>query len=158
MLKLITVSILLASSAIAADRASVVVVGQGGETRAIGVAELEQMSPGDITVTDTHTKQAIRYRGVPLISILALVGTPVGEALRGKAMTLHVRAEASDAYAVSFSLAELDAGFGGTEALVVFQQDGQSLKGDTGPFRLVVPTDKRGGRWVRGLVKISVLD
>jgi len=43
-------------------------------------------------------------------------------------------------------------------ALVAFERDGQPLGADIGPFRLVVPSDKRGGRWVRQLVSIKVLD
>ena len=158
MLRTIAVSIILSSSAVASDQATVLVVGPTGDSRSLGVAELEQMSPRDVTVTDPHSKQTARYRGVPLISVLALVATPVGESLRGGALALHVRAEASDGYVAVFSLAELDAGFGTTEALLAYQRDGQPLAGPVGPFRLVVPTDKRGGRWVRGLVKVRVLD
>jgi hypothetical protein len=58
----------------------------------------------------------------------------------------------------AFSLAELDPGFGTTEALLAYQREGQPLAGLVGPFRLVVPTDKRGARWLRGLVKVRVLD
>ena len=161
----VALSIFAASHAVAADQtpvsavqAAVVVSGPEGQTRSLGVADLEQMSPREVTVTDPHGKQTARYRGVSLISVLSSVGTPTGSSLHGKDLALNVRVEAADGYAASFSLAELDAGFGNTEALLAFQRDGQPLAADAGPFRLVVPTDKRGGRWVRGLVKIRVLD
>jgi hypothetical protein len=109
-------------------------------------------------VTDPHGKQTARYRGVPLIQLLASVGTPVGESLGGKGLALHVRAEATDGYVAAFSVAELDEGLGKTDAIVAFQRDGQPLGTDIGPFRLVVRSDKRGGRWVRDLMKLSVLD
>ena len=158
MLKPVVVSIALAASAVAADQATLLVVGPAGQTRSLTSADLEQMSPREVSVTDPHSKQAARYRGVPLISILASVATPVGESLRGKGLALHVRAEASDGYVAAFSVAELDERFGKTEALLAFQRDGEPLLKDVGPFRLVVPSDKRGGRWVRGVIKLSVLD
>jgi len=58
----------------------------------------------------------------------------------------------------AFSLGELDAGVGTTEALLVYQREGQPLSPEIGPFRLVVPTDKRAARWVRNLVRLSVSD
>lgn len=154
----VVAALALASSAVAAEPPTVVIVGPAGETRALGLAELEQLSPREVTVTDPHGGQPVRYRGVPLIAILPLVTTPVGDALRGKGLALHVRAEASDGYVASFSVAELDAGFGTTQALLAFEREGQPLGSDVGPFRLVVPTDKRGGRWVRGLTRVAVRD
>ena len=52
----------------------------------------------------------------------------------------------------------LGAGFGSTDVLVAFERDGEPLGAEIGPFRLVVPTDKRGGRWVRQVVSIKLLD
>jgi len=148
----------LASSAATADAPKLEVVGLEGRTQSLAAADLLALQPHEVSVTDPHGKQPARYRGVPLLSVLALVGAPVGEALRGKGLALHVRAEASDGYVAAFSLAELDAGFGTTDALVAFERDGQPLPTDVGPFRLVVPSDSRGGRWVRGLVKLRLLD
>jgi len=116
------------------------------------------MSPRDVIVTDPHGGPAARYRGVPLIAVLAAVGAPAGESLRGKALALRVRAEASDGYVAAFSLAELDEAFGKAEAYLVYLRDDQPLSGDVGPFRLVVPSDKRAGRWVRQVVKLTVLE
>ncbi len=158
LLKIVAVSIALAGSAVAGDQPALAVVGPSGQSRSVAAADLEHMSPRDVTVTDPHAKQTARYRGVPLVQLLASVGAPVGDALRGKGLALRVRAEASDGYAAAFSLAELDDGFGKTDAIVAFQRDGQPLGTDLGPFRLVVPSDKRAGRWVRNLIKLSVLD
>jgi DMSO/TMAO reductase YedYZ molybdopterin-dependent catalytic subunit len=69
-----------------------------------------------------------------------------------------VRAEASDGYVVTFSLAELDPAVGATDAILAFEREGQPLGSDVGPFRLVVPSDKRAARWVRNLIKLTVLD
>jgi creatinine amidohydrolase/Fe(II)-dependent formamide hydrolase-like protein len=145
-------------SAAPGSRSIVLVEGPTGDTRSLGSADLEPLSPRDVTVTDPHSKETAHYRGVPLLQVLALVGTPAGDALRGKGLALHVRAEASDGYVAAFSVAELDAGVGTTDALLVYQRDGQPLSPEIGPFRLVVPTDKRAARWVRNLVALKVLD
>jgi hypothetical protein len=146
LLRAVALSIALASIALAGDPATVLVVGPSGQSRSLDAADLERMSPREVTVADPHGKGPARYRGVSLIRVLASVGTPVGDALRGKTMALHVRAEATDGYVAAFSVAELDEGFGKADAILAFQRDGQPLGSDVGPFRLVVPTDKRGGR------------
>jgi hypothetical protein len=154
----IAVSILLASSALAGEAPALLVAGPKGETKSLQASDLRQLAVREVTVTEPHGKQTVRYRGAPLTAVLALVGAPAGDALRGPGLALHVRVEASDGYRASFSLAELDAGFGSTDVLVAFERDGEPLGAEIGPFRLVVPTDKRGGRWVRQVVSIKLLD
>lgn len=157
-MRAIVVGLLLASSAAAADAPALVVSGPKGESTTLHLSELQQLPVREVTVAEPHGKAGVRYRGVPLVAFLSMVGAPVGEALRGPALALHVRIEAADGYRASFSLAELDAGIGGTEALVAFERDGQPIGADVGPFRLVVPTDKRAARWVRQVVAIRLLD
>ena len=71
-------------------------------------------------------------------------------------MTLVVVADAADGYRVVFSLAELDGDFAGEQVIVADSTDGKSLDAHHGPLQLVVPGDKRQGRWVRMLKSISV--
>ena len=71
-------------------------------------------------------------------------------------MALFVIAEAGDGYRAVFSLAELDADFAAESVLVADTADGKELGADQGPLRLVVPGDKRQGRWVRMLRAIVV--
>lgn len=40
--------------------------------------------------------------------------------------------------------------------LLAWEQDGVPLVGDSGPLRLAVPGDLRGGRYVHGVVSIDV--
>ena len=71
-------------------------------------------------------------------------------------MATYVVADAADGYRVVFSLAELNAGIGGVEALVADTLDGMPLGEGQEPFRLVVPSDKRAARWVRELKSVTV--
>ena len=119
MMKTIAICVVLvAGPALAADAPSFVVVGAAGESRTLGVADLQKMPVREVSVTDPHSKQPSHYRGVALSAVLSLVGVPSGEALRGKALASAVQVEALDGYRVVFSLAELDAGVGSTDAIV----------------------------------------
>ncbi len=105
-----------------------------------------------------HDGSMHEYEGVALGSLLAKAGAPQGGDLRGKSMALCVVAEGNDGYRVAFSLAELDADFAAESVLVADTADGKPLASDQGPLRLVVPADKRQGRWVRLLKIISIVD
>jgi len=148
---------LVAGPPLAADAPSFVVVGAAGESRTLRVADLQKLTVREVSVLDPHSRQPSRYRGVALSAVLSVVGAPSGEALRGRALTLTVEVEALDGYRVVFSLAELDVGVGSTETVVAFELDGKPLGGELGAFCLVVPTDKRGARWVRQITKIKLV-
>ena len=42
--------------------------------------------------------------------------------------------------------------------LLAWEEDGQPLTSDRGPFCLVVPGDQRGGRQMDGVIRIEVRD
>jgi len=158
MMKTIAICVaLVAGPAFGADAPSFVVVGAAGESRTLGVADLQKLSVREVSVTDPHSKQPSHYRGVALSAVLSLVGVPSGEALRGKALAWTIQVEALDGYRVVFSLAELDAGVGSTDSVIAFELDGKPLGGEVGAFHMVVPTDKRGARWVRQMARIKVV-
>ena len=108
--------------------------------------------------TKGHDDQMHQYDGVPIGAALAKAGVPQGSTLRGKSMALMVVAEGSDGYRAVFSLAELDEDFASEAVLIVDSTDGQPLGADQGPLRLIVPGDKRQGRWVRMLKSITVIN
>jgi DMSO/TMAO reductase YedYZ molybdopterin-dependent catalytic subunit len=97
------------------------------------------------------------YDGVALQEILKKAGIPFGAAMRGKALSGYVLAEARDGYAVVFSLGELDPDLGGQRVIVADTRDGKPLAADQGPARLILPADKEGARSVRMLEKLEVV-
>lgn len=103
-----------------------------------------------------HDGSMHEYEGVALQTLLAKAGVPAAGDLKGKSMALYVIAEAADGYRAVFSLAELDSDFAAESVLVADTADGKELGADQGPLRLVVPGDKRQGRWVRMLKSIVV--
>ncbi|HXN98671.1 MAG TPA: hypothetical protein VN881_06320 [Candidatus Acidoferrales bacterium] len=109
----------------------------------------------DVKVHNGHANTDETYSGVPLAVLLAKVDAPLGEKLRGKALTNYVVATGSDGYSVVLSLAEVDPMFHDGQIVVADSRDGQPLT-TSGPFQLIVSEDKRPARWVKNLVTISV--
>jgi DMSO/TMAO reductase YedYZ molybdopterin-dependent catalytic subunit len=109
------------------------------------------------TVQTRNEGMTVTYEGVWLHDVLKRAGAPSGTELRGKALASYVLAEAKDGYQVLFSLAEFDPVFTDTEVLLADQADGRPLTAAQGPFRLVLPKDKRGARSVRMLTKLEVV-
>jgi hypothetical protein len=102
-----------------------------------------------------HHEPAAHWQGVSLEEILQRAGAPHGEQLRGHGMTTVVRIIASDNYQVVFSLGELDPMLGNEQVILADTQDGHALTSH-GPFRLVVPGDKRPARWIHSVTTIEV--
>lgn len=124
--------------------------------------------PGLVTITHlaalpqesvslSEEGEAVEYRGALLSAILARAGAPAGSAMRGKALTNYVLAEAKDGYRVVFSLGEVDPEFGNARIIVATARNGKPLFDYQGPFRLIVAGDKRGARGVRMLTKLTIV-
>ena len=97
--------------------------------------------------------QEMRFTGV---SLWALLGEAGGLADSEKGAALHhtIKISAKDDYWVVISTGEIAPDFGGKPAMVAYQRDDEA-PGASG-FRLVMPGDKRGGRFVRDVVAIDV--
>ena len=110
-----------------------------------------------VSAYNGHDQKRQSYEGVLLRDLLKQAGVPQGEALRGKWVNYVVEMEAADGYRVVFALAELDTSFQDYQVVVADKMDGAELGKDQGPLKLVAPQDKRPGRWIRELQKITVL-
>ncbi|WP_081870092.1 molybdopterin-dependent oxidoreductase [Dyella japonica] len=113
--------------------------------------------PHEEVTASAHDEPASQWRGVKLEDVLARAGVSLDKPLHGKALASFVRVTAADQYQVVFGLADLDATLGHTQVLLVDTRDGKPLDKD-GPFRLLVPGDKRPARWVRNVTSIEVVD
>lgn len=146
-----------------AQPAPLVVSGDLPRGGAVTLAELQALAP--VTARWTYHGQSHSVVGVPLEKVLARFGYepgPTGKALRPRdkrpGYKLAVLASAPDGFQAVFSAAELTAGMGTTQALVVWQVDGQALPPAQGPLRLVVPTDGEPSRSLFQLRRLEVLD
>ncbi len=66
--------------------------------------------------------------------------------------------EAQDGYRVVFSLPELDPNFSCRVVILADEQDGQPLNSLHGPYRIIVPGEKRRARWVRMVNTMRILE
>lgn len=86
------------------------------------------------------------YTGVALAEIFKKAGVTTGAHLRGKNMSKYVLVSCADGYKVLFSLAELDSAFTDRVVILADRMDGKPLPAANGPFRIIVPGDKRPAR------------
>jgi hypothetical protein len=70
---------------------------------------------------------------------------------------VRIRSPFDDGYRVVFALPEIDPDMTDKVVLVADRKNGKPLAGGEGPFRVIVPDDKRPARWVKQVSKISVL-
>jgi DMSO/TMAO reductase YedYZ molybdopterin-dependent catalytic subunit len=117
--------------------------------------DLAKMPRTSVTVDSEGS--ATTYEGVLLYDILKQAGAPLDKQLMGKALASYVLAEARDGYQVVYTLTELDPSFTSNKIIVADTVNGKPLFQYQGPFRLVVPNEKKGARSIRMLEKITVV-
>jgi hypothetical protein len=93
---------------------------------------------------------------VLLSDVLTKVALPVGEKFHSSSASYYVLAEGKDGYRALFAWAELDATFMDKAIYVDTKRDKKALPENARPFQLVVPGEKRGGRWLRQLTALRV--
>ena len=128
---------------------------ENGKAQSFDFAALDKL-PQHRVHAEAHGN-AVDCSGPNLIDVLAQAGVASGEALRGKNLALYVRVSAADGYRAVFALAELDPGFRDNVPILTHLCNGKALDARDGPFRLVVPGEKRPARWVRQVTAIDVL-
>ena len=109
------------------------------------------------TVSVSQNGADLMYEGVLVGELLKRAGAPLGRDLSGPAIASYVLATGADGYQVVFSLGELDPALTSTDVVVADMLDGKPLSDPQGPFRIVMPHDKRGVRSVRMLQKLEVV-
>ena len=147
---LLGAGLLLAAAPALAD---VLVDGQVRQSHPWSLEELKKLAPvsAEVTYLTGHGEEHARFTGVPLWTLL-------GEAKladeTGKLPQIRhsVLVTGRDGYGAALSYGEFDPEFEGKAVLLAWQRDGKDL--DTP--QLVVPGDKRGGRYVHDVVHIEV--
>lgn len=143
------------SAAAAPANDSLTIDGRVGTVLALAASDLATLPRTTVSVQEEG--RTVTYEGVLVADLLRRAGVPLGQALRGDALSLAVLATARDGYAVVFSLAELDPAFSGSTVIVADRMDGKPLVAHRGPLRLVSPRDGRAARGVRMLRSLRVV-
>jgi DMSO/TMAO reductase YedYZ molybdopterin-dependent catalytic subunit len=127
--------------------------------RRIDASELHQLPRVEVRTTDPHDSgKEIVYSGTPLVEVLKAGGLLLDSGMAGirDTVAMTVLVAASDGYQAAFSLAELDPELTDRVILLADTKDGQPLSPREGPFRIVVPGEKRPARWVRQVNVVTV--
>jgi hypothetical protein len=131
------------------------VVDAEGRATTITAAQIANLP--HITVTGNDHDVPAQFEGVLLSSVLSSAGIQLGDALRGPRMSEVLLVGAADGYKVAFALAEIDPAFAAREIILADKRDGKMLDAKQGPFRIVVPGDKRPARWVRQVTELKIV-
>jgi len=130
------------------------ITGRVGRPLVLHDDDLMKLPRQTLKVSDEKGVPAL-YEGVAVAELLRRAGVPLGKDLRGPRLKLYVVVEALDGYRAVFALPEFDPAFTDRVILLADRRDGHALSASEGPFRIVVPGEKRHARWVR---EVSALD
>ena len=124
---------------------SIKVSGEVTAPLSLSAADLLAMPRTNATAKD---KQGVAhtFTGVAIADILNKAGVTTGRQLKGENLAKYLLVTCADNYQVVFSLAELDSSFTDRVVILADQVDGKPLPAGTGPFRMVVPGEKKPAR------------
>jgi hypothetical protein len=105
----------------------------------------------------THDIES-EFEGVSLVDLLQSIGVVFGEKLRGTRASEVLLVEATDGYRTAISLLEIDPATTDKLVLLADKRDGKPLDEKEGPFRLVLPGEKRPVRWVRSVKTMRIVN
>jgi hypothetical protein len=108
-------------------------------------------------VTTGASENTATFEGVLLKAVLEKAGVAFGEALKGPRLDLCLLVEAADRYRVVFALPEIDRAFTEKTIMLAFLRNGKPLDDREGPYRIVIPDEKRMARWVRQVTILKIV-
>ena len=133
------------------------ITGLDGKSITFSPEEFALLPHKTVSVFNSHSKINEKYSGVALTELLAKVGVPLGEQVKGKVFLTGIVAEGTDGYEVLYALAEVDPSIHAGDVLVADSVDDHKLEKD-GAFKMISTEEKRPARWVRNLASIAVVE
>ncbi len=134
---------------------SLLIENEEGKQTKLTLADIAKLKRQTVKGNDHGT--AATFEGYPLIEVLRLAGIEFGDALRGKRLATFLFVEAADKYQAVFALPELDPVFTDKIILLADRRNGQPLSEKEGVLRVIVPDEKKQGRWVRQVTSLKIL-
>jgi hypothetical protein len=127
---------------------------ESGKQIVLARADLESLPHVKVT---TSSGASASFEGVAVQAVLEKAGVGFGETLKGKRLASCLLVEAADDYRVVIALPEIDAAFTGKQVVLAFLKDGKPLDEKEGPYRIVMPDEKRMARWVRQVTTLKIV-
>lgn len=128
----------------------------GAGRQILSRADLEAL-PHIKVAAGEHGSSPVSFEGVTLKSVLEKAGVAFGESMKGKRLADGLLVEAADGYRVVIALPELDPAFTDKQIVLAFLRDGKPLAEKEGPYRIVIPDEKRMARWVRQVTTLKIV-
>jgi hypothetical protein len=129
---------------------------ESGKQTVLTKSDIESLP--HVKVTTHGSETSTTFEGVVLRAVLEKAGVEFGHSMRGKRLASCLLVEAADGYRAVFALPELDPDFTDKEVVLAYLQDGKPLDEKAGPYRIVIPEEKRMARWVRQVTKLKIVD
>jgi hypothetical protein len=127
-----------------------------GEPVVLSRADIEALPHMKVTVQVAD--QPVVFEGVAVQAILQKAGITFGETMKGKRLASCLLVKAADDYRVVIALPEIDPAFTDKQVILAFLRDGKSLDAKEGPYRIVIPDEKRMARWVRQVTTLKIVE
>lgn len=130
----------------------------GAVARPLSWSATEVARQPHVTVTAKDKQgKTHQYAGVPLSAILTAAGAINEGKLHGQEFMKALKVSAADNYQVFFALAEIDPNFTAQTIILADQCDGKPLTAEAGSWQIIVPNEKKPGRWVRQVKALEVV-
>jgi hypothetical protein len=111
-----------------------------------------------VKVTTHSSEMSATFEGVELKAVLEKAGVEFGHSMRGKRLASCLLVEAADGYRAVIALPEIDPEFTDKQVVLAYLQDGKPLDAKAGPYRIVIPDEKRMAHWVRQVTTLKIVD
>lgn len=129
---------------------------EAGKQTSLARADIEALP--HIKVTTNTSGTAATFEGVNLKGVLERAGVEFGQTMKGKRLASCLLVEAADGYRVVIALPELDPAFTDKQVVLAFLKDGKPLDNKEGPYRIVIPDEKRMARWIRQVTTLKIVN
>ncbi|MFY9661078.1 MAG: molybdopterin-dependent oxidoreductase [Terriglobales bacterium] len=149
-------ALLLALLTVLASSQQLTVQTEAGKQTVLTRSDIDALP--HVKVVAGSANMAATFEGIPLKAVLEKAGVTLGETLKGKRMASCLLVEAADDYHVVIALPELDPAFTDKQIVLAFARDGKPLDAKEGPYRLVIPDEKRMARWVKQVTTLKIVD
>ena len=147
----------LVSTRVALQCQQLTVQTDSGKQVVLSRADLEALPHVKVTASE-HSSGPVNFEGVTLKSVLERAGISLGESMKGKGLTTCLLVEGADGYRAVIALPEIDPAFTDKQTLLAFLRDGKPLAEKEGPYRIVIPDEKRMARWVKQVTTLKIVD
>jgi hypothetical protein len=128
---------------------------ENGKPIILSRADLEALPRHAVT---TPSDSSARFEGVALTSVLERAGFAFGESMKGKRLASCLLVEAADGYRVVIALPEIDPAFTDKQIVLAFLRNGKPLDDREGPYRIIIPDEKKMARWIRQVTLLKIVD